>query len=93
MQRRATGRHRVLNTEEEEESPEDGGGCAAYTKGPPQESLRVEGADLQGFSLAQYHQFLVELYGDQLPHHDGEHLGEGVADDTIWQQRWQRMDA
>ena len=62
---------RALGTEEEEEPLGDGGGCAAYTEGPPQEYFRDEGAYLQGLALAQSHQLLFEVYGYRLHHNNG----------------------
>ena len=61
-----------------------GGGRAAYAEGPPHESLREEGADLQGFVPAHAHQFLVEVYGHHLHPNNGTNLDGGVVDDAIW---------
>ena len=59
--------------------------------GLPHEYLREEGSDLQGFLPSQEHQFMVDVYGDNLHHNNGTHLDRGVADDALWQRRWWRL--
>ena len=62
-----------------------GGGevCAAYVMGMNHESLREEGADLQIFFLAQYHQLLAEVHCDHPHYNDGMHLDGGVSNNAM----------
>ena len=91
MQRSAAVRQRAPDAEDKEEALGDSGRRAAYSIVTHIESLREEVADLQGFVLAQEHQFLVEVYGDHLHHNDVTHLDEVVDEDAMCQWHWRTM--
>jgi hypothetical protein len=54
----------------------------------------VEGEeDLGRRILHACNNYFVTLYGDSIHHNDGRHLDGGVADDSIWQRRYDRVVA
>ena len=50
-----------------------------------------EGADLPGYILTPADRLLDTVYGDHVHANDGCHLDGGVADDGMWQARWNRV--
>ena len=57
----------------------------------PRKYLREEGDNFQGFIPYQFHQLLVEVYGDHLHHNYGIHLDRDMADEALWKRRWRRL--
>lgn len=48
-------------------------------------------ADIPGYVLTEADKLLDLVYGDHLHDNDGLQLTGGVADDHVWQHRWQRI--
>ena len=59
--------------------------------GPPQDPWMEEGTDLPRFALSRDHQFIVEVYSDNLHHNYGTHLDGGIAYCAIYKRLWRRL--
>ena len=79
--------------EEETESDEPGGSARG------RENVYVEVQDVEGDEDLRNQEYfacdklLVEVYGDSIHRNDGRHMDGGVADDSVWQLRYDRVVA
>jgi hypothetical protein len=50
-----------------------------------------EGGDVPGSSLPDVDQKMDKVYGDNVHQNPGTHLSGGIANDALWQERWQQL--